>query len=754
MAKYQLRIELLSDLCVSDGGVYNSMVDTDCCHDEMGFPYIPAKRIKGCLRECAQELNDWGKNIDINEIFGESGRSGKGDSDKRAGLRIGNAYLSGFEDMRKDAAEHSGHILFHPQHVLDRFTSLRTQTAVSQETGVADPHSLRTMRVINKGLVFTAEVDMPASALGSMESCCAVFQQMGISRTRGFGEVKATITPAEPEANGAGNAAAGTSDLPVLTPHADYLDYVITLKEPMICKSIAGGEARTLDYIEGSKVLGLILERLRKQQGGQTAAGCFLQGGTIICSNAYIGCGGERFTEVPAYIYSIKNNKDDYVDRRIQRHNPEGIQLSQMKHCYCLKKGKDFLTMDVNVEERYHHRRAADKSIGRAISTEEGSDFYQISSIMAGQSFYGRIYGTEEQVKTVFHCLEVESDASLGYGRSAEYGKCSVRVIRTGDSKAETEKAVFASDLIFELNSPTVIYNDKAMCTVDREELVAEILSALKIDRADLLEYETYVNFTTLGGFNVTWGRRKPTIPVFDKGTSVCLRLKKKIIVPPVLFIGERCAEGYGEVSVSAEDICSQNGADITCTHNDPEKVTADIRSGSIISLDPFSTENPLKMAAETAVTGLQKEKMVIVPGSLGEALADRMFLVWIGAVTREKGKKLFEGAPEKYRPTISNMLTGFEEYQDISQVEQMVISRYGKKSEKKEKKLEYAQEILDRAKEGITGVKEVFCEEHGIDQWEWTTDQSSRYQMRYLQELLIAMKLYIRGTQIDKQEG
>ena len=59
MKKYKLKIELLSDLCVANGGVYNSMLDTDVCSDAYGLPYIPGKRIKGCLRECALELQDW-----------------------------------------------------------------------------------------------------------------------------------------------------------------------------------------------------------------------------------------------------------------------------------------------------------------------------------------------------------------------------------------------------------------------------------------------------------------------------------------------------------------------------------------------------------------------------------------------------------------------------------------------------------------------------------------------------------------------
>ena len=68
MGKYQIKITLLSDLCVSDGGVYNSMIDVDVCYDAWGFPYIPAKRLKGCLRECACEWKDWGGSIQTEAV--------------------------------------------------------------------------------------------------------------------------------------------------------------------------------------------------------------------------------------------------------------------------------------------------------------------------------------------------------------------------------------------------------------------------------------------------------------------------------------------------------------------------------------------------------------------------------------------------------------------------------------------------------------------------------------------------------------
>ena len=52
----KITIKLLSDLCTCSGETYNSDVDMDVVYDENGIPYIPAKRIKGCIREAAHEM--------------------------------------------------------------------------------------------------------------------------------------------------------------------------------------------------------------------------------------------------------------------------------------------------------------------------------------------------------------------------------------------------------------------------------------------------------------------------------------------------------------------------------------------------------------------------------------------------------------------------------------------------------------------------------------------------------------------------
>lgn len=64
------------------------MVDTDVVYDKYGIPYIPAKRIKGCIREAALELLEFGliSKDTYEKLFGKEG-------DQQSGFSMSNAYL-------------------------------------------------------------------------------------------------------------------------------------------------------------------------------------------------------------------------------------------------------------------------------------------------------------------------------------------------------------------------------------------------------------------------------------------------------------------------------------------------------------------------------------------------------------------------------------------------------------------------------------------------------------------------------------
>lgn len=184
----KIRIELLSDLCTYSGETYNSLVDMDVIYDEYGIPYIPAKRIKGCIREATLEMQELGviSTEEYHKLFGREGN-------QKSTFWLSNAYIEDYKQIILDLQKFQKKELVTPQNVLEQYTSMRTQTAVNLESGVADKTSLRTMRVVNKGLVFDAECAVQEEEKENFRNAVSLVKHMGVSRTRGLGLVRMTV---------------------------------------------------------------------------------------------------------------------------------------------------------------------------------------------------------------------------------------------------------------------------------------------------------------------------------------------------------------------------------------------------------------------------------------------------------------------------------------------------------------------------------------------------------------------------------
>lgn len=693
MNNYQIRIELLSDLCVSAGEGYNSAVDMDICYDSYGFPYIPGKRLKGCLRECAIELNDWGKAISIRGLFGDEG-------DARAACRIGNAYLEDAEEMKHQIDIQPSCPLYHPQNVLNQFSYIRTQTSINYDTSVVDKGMLRTMRVANKALVFVADVVVEDEYVEDLALCCKILRHMGIARTRGLGEIRVSLVSAKSWEK--------ESVCAPLCEKAVSLEYKIRIEDPVICKSVAGGEAKTLDYIEGNKVFGIIAGALKKD--GKSVVD-FLDEGELVCSNAYLGENGVRFTEVPACYYSIKNVKDEYIDRTLSSLEEEkDLQLNSMKHAYAALSDHGLVLKNVDVEERYHHRRPEDKSIGRAVENSDKSGFYHISSISPRQEFYGFIQGTENQIKQIYTYLSSQKEFYIGFSRHSEYGRVTIEIIKTEEKKAA--ESVLCKEFLVKLEAPVLLYNDNAFYSVDMKHLKEEVELELGICPENILSVQGYMKYVTLGGFNVTWGYRKPIVEAFDKGTVLHYKLKEAVELNLLshYFLGERITEGYGEVTVM-----------------------------------PFVSDNA--KARRTIAKSIQNHEdaeYVVAPGGLMEKIAETSLKSYVKSAAIHDAeifvKKLGGRKEERHGATVNNMISMCKECADYPSVRASVSARFDKKNDVKVEKGELAYNILKFAEENTAGLLDKFCFEYHL-KWNYEAD----LKLLYLKELLIALKYIFR---------
>ncbi len=191
MSEYQIKIELKTDLLAGLGEGYGTIIDSDVVLDDVGLPYIPSKRIKGIMRESAEELNDmlgvFHKNINIDEIFGITGK-------KEGLLHLSNFFLEEYKHTKAwlEYLINKPNIV-NKQSITEQLTSLRYSTAIDYTTGVAKDHSLRTERVINKGNIFAADAEFPNDYESELALICQNMRRIGTKRTRGLGKVEVKL---------------------------------------------------------------------------------------------------------------------------------------------------------------------------------------------------------------------------------------------------------------------------------------------------------------------------------------------------------------------------------------------------------------------------------------------------------------------------------------------------------------------------------------------------------------------------------
>ncbi len=201
MTEYRIKIELKSDTLIGSGEGFGALIDSDIVFDELGIPYIPGKRIKGILRESYEEIIGLLiKNVSSSfsppdDLFGKVG------SGKETALVISNLYVKEYEDIRRHLqklmVQHPE--IFNFESVIEAYTSLRQQTAIDSDLGIAREHSLRTIRVLNRGICFFGKIIDSEDILKKdhnkeiLALACMNIKRIGTQRTRGFGEVKWTF---------------------------------------------------------------------------------------------------------------------------------------------------------------------------------------------------------------------------------------------------------------------------------------------------------------------------------------------------------------------------------------------------------------------------------------------------------------------------------------------------------------------------------------------------------------------------------
>lgn len=199
MSTYLIRLKLLSDTTFGRGDGVSGLVDSEVQHDADGLPYLGGRTLKGLLRnECIKimgALRSEGLHQcfepSASRLFGSPGTT----EDPSSIMHVGNAHLP--EDLCRAVHKDVRRGTLKPWEVLDSLTTIRRQTAIDPVSGAPQENTLRSIRVIIRGLPFTAQVSFAVAPsvrdLALLAACVKALRRVGEGRNRGQGLVECRL---------------------------------------------------------------------------------------------------------------------------------------------------------------------------------------------------------------------------------------------------------------------------------------------------------------------------------------------------------------------------------------------------------------------------------------------------------------------------------------------------------------------------------------------------------------------------------
>ena len=545
--EYKLLINLKSDLCISSGDSFGSLIDNDICYDIHGYPYIPAKRLKGLIREEAEEYVQWfdgekQKSMEkcINNIFGEEGKQYSGS------LKIDNAYIENYDELNEEANKLPNKFkkYLSTQRVLDVYTYTRFQTAIDEETGANKENSLRATRVIKRKNNFCAHIELDGSyeELELFKNAVKLVSHIGLNRTRGFGEVKCKLEDI--------NQKNKTTDILKITEcnEEEEINLKLFLKSESEIMVTKQNSESSENYIPGSNILGNIAKRYIDDKNidfenmPEEFIDLFLNG-KVRYSNAYISDKNKtEFYPIPFSYAKVKNKSGEFYNKMIDVSGEEKIQLSTITNKYVTLDEKDYLR-DVLMSENYHHQRPKDNSMGHVVSGPDGGTLYQYSAIAKNQYFLANITGKVKFLKKLLPYITQNTVLRIGKSKNTEYGK--LRILEVKEEKINRQKRNY-KDFAVILTSDVIIFNN-GQATTDKNKLIEKIKNVIG---NNIVFRKAFINYTKISGYNILWNLPKEQEEAFKAGTVFVFSANSGIDLKDSYVIGNKRNEGYGNLKI------------------------------------------------------------------------------------------------------------------------------------------------------------------------------------------------------------
>jgi len=595
----KLIMELKSDALPGSGEGLTGIIDTDINYDDYGIPYIPAKRVKGILKESAEELKDAmdlsGVDIlstEVGTIFGEPG------NEKGTELKISDGRLDNYELMKKllhftgtDKKDGLSHV-FNKEIILDHFTYLRSQTTI-EEHGAAKENSLRTFRVLKKGTRFHFDVELPGKYHEDLKKICGVTRRFGISRTRGLGDIKLSVDNSKKVHDEPVN------DKPSNLQFSDdqYCRIILSIKnlgQLLVTKQIGKTQSGE-KYIPGDVILGALAStyiknnQLKLPHEYANFQDIFIKG-NVTFSNAYPEDeNGVIYYPAPLSMVKEKDRENYYNiarDQDCKKIKENEIETKGGAGEFVAIEHDIMESISVETEMEYHHSRPSDKSIGHA--REEEGEFFQFSVIKAGRTFQSEITGKFKYLKQIKDILKQQYLFYMGKSGTAQYGKCVVKIKDILPIKKQGSLWEKTESIVLTLVSDTILLNEYGFMVPNPMLLIKEMAEKLGVDQNKLEIEKKFLKFNRIGGFLSVWKMPKIQQTALKAGSVMIIKNNSDTDLELDKIIdhsfGLNTEQGYGQVKINWHG--KTDGEIIV--KNQPAEIPASPKKGEFSSLKDF----------------------------------------------------------------------------------------------------------------------------------------------------------------------
>lgn len=360
--------------------------------------------------------------------------------------------------------------------------------------------------------------------------------------------------------------------------------YEIETLSPVLLTQISGdmNMVSTLDYIPGTVVQGVFANKYIKAKNPQSEAhedsifyDWFLNSG-LIFTNAYITDGeGDNqkayFFPTPFSIHEYKIAESESKKKKafdLMAEDPDEEQKRYID-AYCrINDGKIF-TKKVKKSINFHHARE-----NRLRGHSEEGTIFNYESMDSGQTFAGRILGSETDLEQIKKLFGKQGKIRIGRSKNTQYGEAKLTWISSEPEKYEYEVQGFVPDELssnFTLTflSPAIIYNKCGFASASISDLRKYLFEYLKLDALNLIPESIVISKSfkrteIIENFVGKWLLKKPSENSIKAGSCFKIEfivtpdqfensVKKSILEIQKTGIGERIGEGFGRFAIDLQ---------------------------------------------------------------------------------------------------------------------------------------------------------------------------------------------------------